>query len=441
MEIEQRFSTDRIVFLEPTLSKDDCILELARLVQPHVGLPPEEIADAVRRREEQLSTYVGHGVALPHARMEWAPSWSIALGVIPEGLQWDAAAEDYTHIVVLIVYADLDQIQLLSSIARLFSSPLVRESVIASETPEEVLAALKRPGARARASLDPAILGVARSTAEHAFALAKETSSRAVLLHPDGLGTLEFLERRVPSSPPVFLITRDTGIYDSVDYGFADVIQLPFRGLRRSNIIEMSLLFILSKGVLQKGDTVISVFGDSESRSLDSIVYTDIDREFAVFFSLQSTRRPRDLQEVVFSRVIQLASELAEEGREGKPAGTLFVLGDYERVARHTQQLVINPFHGYDDDECNILDPILEETVKEFSRIDGAFVISGDGVIQSAGTYIRTEVPFTDIPSGLGARHAAAAAITSVTSAVAVAVSESTKRISIFSNGERVRVW
>ncbi len=441
MEIEQRFSTDRIMFLESNLAKEDCIVALSRLVQPQVGLPPQEIADAVRRREAQISTYVGHGVALPHARMEWAPSWSIALGVSRDGMQWDTGAEEHTYIVVLIVYAELDQIQLLSSIARLFSNPLVRESVIASETPEEVLAALKRPGARARATLEPAALRVAGSTAEHAFALAKDTSSRAVLLHPDGLGTLEFLERRVPSTPPVFLITRDAEIYDSIDYGFADVIQLPFRGLRRSNVIEMSLLFILSKGVLKKGDTVISVFGDSEARSLDSIVYTDIDREFAVFFQLQSIRRPRDLQEVVFSRVIQIASELAEEGREGKPAGTLFVLGDYQRVIRHTQQLVINPFHGYDEDECNILDPILEETVKEFSRIDGAFVISGDGVIHSAGTYVRTEVPFSDIPSGLGARHAAAATITAVTSAVAVAVSESTKRISIFSNGERVMVW
>ncbi len=441
MEVERHFSADRIIFLDSDNTKEQCIARLSQVVQTEVKLPVEEITDAVKRRERQVSTYVGSGVALPHARMEWAPSWSVALGVSKQGVQWDSGSDERAHLVVLIVYAELDQIQLLSSIARLFSNPMVRESVLAAKTADQVLAALRRPGLRARVILEPSALRVAGATARHAFTIAQETAARAVLLHPDGLGTLDFLDGRVPQSPPVFLITRDTSLYERIDYGFADVIQLPFRGLGRSNVIEMSLLFILSKGILKKGDKVISAFGDMESRSLDSIVYTDIDREFAVFFSLQSTRRPRDLQEVVFSRVIQIASELAEEGREGKPAGTLFVLGDYQRVNQYTQQLVINPFHGYDDDECNILDPILEETIKEFSRIDGAFVISGDGVIQSAGTYIRTEVPFTDVPSGLGARHAAAATITAVTSAVAIAVSESTKKISIFSNGERVMVF
>ncbi len=441
MEIERHFSTERTIFLNSSMSKDDCIDALAKLVESEVKVPAEEVSDAVKRRERQISTFVGSGVALPHARMEWAPSSAVALGISPDGLQWDSGVDEPVHIVVLIVYTKLDQIQLLSSIARLFSNSILRESLIACRDCEEALEALRRPSARARLTIEPATLRVAASTTRHAFTIAKETGSRAVLLHPDGLGTLEFLDQPVPNSPPVFLITRDSSIYERLDYGFADVIQLPFRGLRRSNVIEMSLLFILSKGVLERGDTVISVFGDTASRTLDSIVFTDISREFGVFFSLQSTRRPPDLQEVVFSRVIQIASEIAQEGREGKPTGTLFVLGDFERVSEHTQQLVINPFHGYDEDECNILDPILEETVKEFSRIDGAFVIRGDGVIESAGTYIRTEVPFTDIPSGLGARHAAAATITAVTSAVAVAVSESTKRISIFRDGERVMVW
>ncbi len=441
MEIERHFSVERTILLNSSMSKDECIDALAKLVESEAKLPAEEVSDAVKRRERQISTFVGSGVALPHARMEWAPSSSVALGISPEGLQWDPGVEERVHIVVLIVYAQLDQIQLLSSIARLFSNPVLRESLIACRDCDEALEALRRPSARTRLTIEPETLRVAASTVRHAFTIAEETGSRAVLLHPDGLGTLAFLDSSVPQSPPVFLITRDSTIYERLDYGFADVIQLPFRGLRRSNVIEMSLLFILSKGVLQRGDTVISVFGDTASRTLDSIVFTDISREFGVFFSLQSTRRPPDLQEVVFSRVIQIASEIAEEGREGKPTGTLFVVGDFERVSEHTQQLVINPFHGYDEDECNILDPILEETVKEFSRIDGAFVIRGDGVIESAGTYIRTEVPFTDIPSGLGARHAAAATITAVTSAVAIAVSESTKRISIFRDGERVMIW
>ena len=79
----------------------------------------------------------------------------------------------------------------------------------------------------------------------------------------------------------------------------------------------------------------------------------------------------------VFERLLTLASELGLEGREGRPVGTLFVVGDSDRVLAQSHQLVINPFHGYPEAERNILDPRLEETIKEFSAIDGAFVDPG----------------------------------------------------------------
>jgi DNA integrity scanning protein DisA with diadenylate cyclase activity len=56
----------------------------------------------------------------------------------------------------------------------------------------------------------------------------------------------------------------------------------------------------------------------------------------------------------------------------------------------------------------NILDPCLGETVKEFSTIDGAFILRGNGEIMSAGAFLRPEKAAVNLPSGLGARHAAA---------------------------------
>ena len=91
--------------------------------------------------------------------------------------------------------------------------------------------------------------------------------------------------------------------------------------------------------------------------------------------------------------------------------GTTFVIGDYDRVLPYCRQMVINPFRGYRDEEKSILDPSLGETVKEFSTIDGAFILRGDGVIMSAGTFLRPEKGAVSLPSGLGARHAAAAAL------------------------------
>ena len=53
----------------------------------------------------------------------------------------------------------------------------------------------------------------------------------------------------------------------------------------------------------------------------------------------------------------------------------------------------------------------MDETVKELSSIDGAFIIRGDGVLISAGSLIHTPEYTHNLPSGLGSRHAAAASI------------------------------
>ena len=113
----------------------------------------------------------------------------------------------------------------------------------------------------------------------------------------------------------------------------------------------------------------------------------------------------------------------------------MFVVGDHTQVASLSHQLVMNPFKGYRDEERSLLDPSLEETIKEFSTIDGAFLVRGDGVVEAAGAYLKAPKAGEDLPSGLGARHTAAAGITALTQALAVAVSQSTGRVSLFKGG------
>ena len=55
----------------------------------------------------------------------------------------------------------------------------------------------------------------------------------------------------------------------------------------------------------------------------------------------------------VFEQVLEIAIQIAAEGREGKPFGALFVVGDNENVARYATQLVLNPIKGYEENERN----------------------------------------------------------------------------------------
>lgn len=175
--------------------------------------------------------------------------------------------------------------------------------------------------------------------------------------------------------------------------------------------------------------------GIAGSNQLDAVVLVDVGREFQTLLTQHTDLLPDDVKPEVLERVLGIATELAVEGREGKPIGCLFVLGDTARVDKLTKPLVMNPFYGYKEEDRNILNPFMDETVKEFSSIDGAFVIRGDGVVMSAGSLIQASDNDHALPSGLGSRHAAAAAISVVAQCIAIAVSSSTGQVSLFRRG------
>jgi DNA integrity scanning protein DisA with diadenylate cyclase activity len=101
-----------------------------------------------------------------------------------------------------------------------------------------------------------------------------------------------------------------------------------------------------------------------------------------------------------------------------------------------SRQMIINPFLGYSEEQRYILNPELEETIKGFSAIDGAFIINGKGAIITAGRHLNAALDSRDFPSGLGSRHIAAAGITNVTKAVAIVISESSGNVTVFKNGK-----
>jgi diadenylate cyclase len=134
--------------------------------------------------------------------------------------------------------------------------------------------------------------------------------------------------------------------------------------------------------------------------------------------------------------LVQLAVELAREGREGRKIGTLFVIGDLENVRARSRPLLLDPLYGHSAEVLHVDRPDFRETVKELAQLDGGFLVADDGTFVSAGRYIDVDVsaPTNFIP-GLGTRHAAAASVTRETKATAVAVSQSSV-VRVFSHGE-----
>ncbi len=140
----------------------------------------------------------------------------------------------------------------------------------------------------------------------------------------------------------------------------------------------------------------------------------------------------------VVDAMIQLSLQIGQEGFEGHPFGTIITIGDHNNVLEKSRQLTINPFQGLSEAERNVLDPKIREAIKNFSMLDGAFVIREDGVILAAGRYLAALDDEAKIPLGLGTRHAAAAQITSSTACIALVVSQSSGAVRLFKAGEIV---
>ncbi|NIP35487.1 MAG: hypothetical protein GWN18_11070 [Thermoplasmata archaeon] len=134
--------------------------------------------------------------------------------------------------------------------------------------------------------------------------------------------------------------------------------------------------------------------------------------------------------------VIQLAFQIAREGREGQPMGALLVVGDTEAVLRHSRPRIINPFQGHPEKEREIWVMGNWNTIKAYAQMDGATLIDEKGVARAAGRYMSYTWDVY-LSGGLGGRHIAAASITKLTNAIAVVVS-STSVVRVFKDGTEI---
>ena len=139
----------------------------------------------------------------------------------------------------------------------------------------------------------------------------------------------------------------------------------------------------------------------------------------------------------VLESLIELAVEIAREGREGKRVGTLFMLGDESAVLAKSRSLILDPLLGHPESARHITNLNLRGTIKELAQLDGGFVVSHAGIVLSACRYLDAIAAEVEVPLGLGSRHIAAANMSSVTKAVGIVVSESSV-VRVFCHGKLV---
>lgn len=270
-----------------------------------------------------------------------------------------------------------------------------------------------------------------------ALQMAKDGHVDALLLLLDGPTDWEEIQSAAGEQTVLVVSDKPDRVPGAAEAGFP-VVLLDMPGSPVYERLTQSLLECVADDLLAPGASVAALYSGFEVGAIDSVsvirLHEHLGRLTVRDLRQLETRVPLDTLKLV----VDLAIDIGREGREGKPVGTMFVVGDHRKVLKHCHPVGFDPVRGYSRKERSLDDVRVREGIKEIAQMDGAFVIAGDGTVEAAVQYISAPAADITLSKGLGTRHWAAAAISRATNAVAVTVSESNGTVRVFQNGEVV---
>ena len=263
------------------------------------------------------------------------------------------------------------------------------------------------------------------------------TGADALLLLVDQRLDWPAVRARVDGLPMLVAADDEAHLEAAADHGLRPIL-LDVAGLPVHERLTQALLECVADELIAPEAQVVAVYSGFEAGTADSVSVLRLEEHLGQLTSRDLRNLETKVPLETLKIVVDLAVEIGREGREGKPVGTLFVVGDTRKVLQSSHATGFDPVRGYSRSERRLSDPRVREGIKEIAQLDGAFVVGPDCTVEGAARYIDASAESVSVAKGLGARHWAAAAITRRTRSVAVAVSETSGTVRIFQNGEVV---
>jgi DNA integrity scanning protein DisA with diadenylate cyclase activity len=401
----------------------------------------EMVAELVAR-EDEVSSYIGNEIVVPSLRTSLSAQYEIIVGRAKTDIRCgNVRNADSANIIVLVLASRHERgyLTILSSVIGFFQKSSVVDRLKAANSFEsfktKLVTTIKKAGKSAGTIKCDANELFLRSAVE----ISRKTRCTSVMLF--GNVELENIDvEGIFDDIRLLTVVQSSSKSDPVVYDSHTEIQVSVVPTDWSHGFRGAILLGITKNIIAHDEKVCCVGCSTNLGFMDTLFIMDIQKEFRPIFASNTKFLQCDIKPEIFERILSIAFEIAIEGREGKAVGCLFVIGDINKISLFMKPLVLNPFYGYQESERSVLNEFMNETIKEFSLIDGAFVIRGDGVIESAGTLIYTPSHNIVMPSGFGTRHAAAASISWAAECIAIAVSESTRTVTLFQNGQMLQV-
>ena len=268
-----------------------------------------------------------------------------------------------------------------------------------------------------------------------AFEAAPRLGVAGLLIRPEGPMDWETVRGPGETVKTLVAVTSDRQ-RDAVRLAGLTPVEVETTDAAITERISLTLIEAVATDLLSAGDRVAVVYSGFEAETLDSVTVVRLGEHLERLSSRDLRALETSVPFETLKAVVDVAVEIGREGREGKAVGTLIVVGDVRSVLARSRTLGFDPFRGYLRKERNLRDLRVREAIKEIAQLDGAFVVARDGTVEAACRIIDAPNTGLTLPKGLGTRHWAAAAITNVTNALAVVVSQSTGTVRLFQKGE-----
>jgi len=268
------------------------------------------------------------------------------------------------------------------------------------------------------------VVRVAQAAQANAIICATETGKFAKHLH------------ELSEQVRLIAATTNRETYDDLVRGGLEAIRLPLRAIDKYSQVRHIISVALKANTVSLGDLVVCAIGREVYHDQGTlIVLTDVESSIEYLAVSDLLKLTDGIRPTVLEVTVEIACKIGRAARRGTRLGAIFMLGDSIKVLEGSKQLIPNPFQGHDDVSRRLTNPDIQSALVELAKLDGAFVVRGDGFIQTAGTFLAATEADIRLPSGLGARHYAAAAVTMRTDATAVVVSATDGNVRAFSHG------
>lgn len=136
------FSSQLVAFLDVE-SRDEVLTKLVDLLYAEGKVDSKEsFLRAIMERERVVSTAVGMGVAIPHAKVPGYEKFFIAIGLLKKGVDWGAIDHVPVRLVFMIGGPDDKQteyLQLLSTLTSAIKEEERRKAILKAALPEKIV--------------------------------------------------------------------------------------------------------------------------------------------------------------------------------------------------------------------------------------------------------------------------------------------------------------